>query len=159
MAKRQIVTIENEVLREKSKNVTVFDEKLHTLMDDMIETMHAVNGVGLAAPQVGMLKRVVVICTDGEEVIELVNPVIVKMAGSHVELEGCLSIPNKSGHVSRPKKVVVEAQDRHGNLFQLTAKDYLTCAAICHEVDHLDGVLFIDKVIENYNSKKSEHKS
>ena len=157
MAKRQIATLGEEVLREKAKTVTVFDEKLGTLVDDMIETMFDARGVGLAAPQVGILKRVAVVCTDdGETVYELINPVIIKQSGSQTEAEGCLSIPGQSGYVERPKKLAVQAQDRFGNLQNFKITDALTCVAFCHELDHLDGVLYIDKIIADYKPKNEE---
>lgn len=146
MAIRNIVKEGESVLREKAREVTSFDEKLATLLDDMTETMFSASGVGLAAPQVGILRRVCVVCTDGENVYELVNPVIVKEKGSQVGPEGCLSVPDRQGIVERPKKVIVDAFDRNGQKFRYEAEGF-TARAFCHEIDHLDGVLYIDKMI------------
>ncbi|SHF20198.1 peptide deformylase [Caldanaerobius fijiensis DSM 17918] len=145
MAIRNIRIYDDEILRKKAKKVDQFDDRLKQLLDDMAETMYQANGVGLAAPQVGILKRAVVI-DIGEGIVELINPVIVEQEGEQVDVEGCLSIPNVLGEVKRPKKVKVEAQDRAGNRIELTGED-LMARAICHELDHLEGVLFIDKVI------------
>lgn len=145
MAIRNIRKYDDEILRKKAKKVDQFDDRLKQLLDDMAETMYQANGVGLAAPQVGILKRAVVI-DIGEGIVELINPVIVEQEGEQVDVEGCLSIPNVLGEVKRPKKVKVEAQDRAGNKIELTGED-LMARAICHELDHLEGVLFIDKVI------------
>jgi len=116
----------------------------------MIETMFFADGVGLAAPQVGILKRVAVVCTDEDhsQIYELINPVILKQSGSQNYVEGCLSVPNKNGNVLRPTKLTVTAQDRFGNPFTLKITDKLTAVAFCHELDHLDGILFIDKLVE-----------
>ena len=146
MATRNIVTLPNPILREKCRVVDKFDENLAQLLDDMTETMFKANGVGLAAPQVGILKRVAVVCVDGETVYELVNPVIVKQSGTQVGAEGCLSVPGRQGEVARPQKITVEAQDRFGNkkLYKLSG---FIAVAFCHEIDHLDGTIYIDKVI------------
>lgn len=146
MAKREIVQIGDDVLRKKSREVTVFDEKLATLIDDMRETLEKENGVGLAGPQVGVLKRVVVLF-DEDRFIELVNPEIIKTSGEQQNIEGCLSIPGKYGITSRPKKVTVKGFDRYGNEVKYTGKDILA-RGFCHEIDHLNGVLFIDNVVE-----------
>jgi len=143
MAIRKIRKLGDEVLRKKSKKVTIFDEKLKQLLEDMAETMRWANGVGLAAPQVGILKRVVVIDV-GEGLIELVNPEIVAKEGEVLDIEGCLSIPGVTGEVARPKKVKVRAQNREGEFFEIEGEDLLA-RALCHEIDHLDGILFIDK--------------
>lgn len=145
MAIRNIVKLGEPLLREHCREVTVFDERLGVLIDDMVETMFAAKGVGLAAPQVGILKRVCVVCVDGEKVYELVNPVIVKSAGEQVGPEGCLSVPGRQGYVRRPKRLTVEAQDRFGKKVKFVV-DKFTAVAFCHEMDHLDGVLFIDKL-------------
>lgn len=142
MAKRKIVTIGDDILRKKCRVIESFDDKLAMLLDDMAQTMYEENGVGLAAPQVGMLKRVVVIDTDGV-LYELVNPVIVKESGSQTGPEGCLSLPGRQGIVTRPMEVTVEAYDRNGKKFRLKGKELLA-RAICHELDHLDGVLYVD---------------
>lgn len=144
MAKRNIVQLGDPILRKKCRVVTEFDEKLHVLLDDMAETLKDV-GVGLAGPQVGILKRVVVIF-DEDRTIELVNPVIIKTSGEQQNIEGCLSIPGKYGITKRPRKVTVKAQDRNGNEFKISGVDLLA-RAFCHEIDHLDGVLFIDNAV------------
>lgn len=150
MAIREIRKTEDEVLRKVCKPVTKFDEKLWILLDDMYDTMQKNDGVGLAAPQVGILKRAVVI-DIGEGRIELMNPKIIKASGSQNGAEGCLSFPGVYGEVERPNHVTVEAQDRHGNTFRLSGKELLA-RAFCHEIDHLDGKVFLEKVtkfIEN----------
>lgn len=147
MAIRNIVTIGNDVLREKCREVTTFDARLSVLIDDMIDTMFKANGVGLAAPQVGILKRVAVVSIDGEKIYELVNPVITSVAGRQIGEEGCLSVPKKFGLVERPNKITVEYQDRNGVKKSIKVTGFLA-RAFCHEIDHLDGVLYIDKVIK-----------
>ena len=144
MALRKIITIENDILRKVSKPVTRFDESLWDLLDDMKETLIKSTGVGLAAPQVAVLKRVFVLMVN-ESYIEVVNPKIVKVSGSQSGPEGCLSIPGKQCSVTRPNKVTVDFFDRYGNPMSLTAVDFMA-RAICHENDHLDGVLYIDHV-------------
>jgi peptide deformylase len=150
MAIRNIRKYGDDILRKKAKNVRVFNNSLTELLADMAETMKAANGVGLAAPQVGILKRAVVIDV-GEGLIELVNPRIVHQEGEAVEVEGCLSIPGVLGEVARPQKVKVKAMDREGNPIEIEGEGLLA-RALCHEIDHLDGVLFIDKVIKFVNS-------
>lgn len=144
MAIREVRQKDDEILSKKCKDVTVFDKKLAILLDDMYETMEKNNGVGLAAPQVGILKRAVVIDV-GEGRIELINPVIIKTSGKQNGSEGCLSVPGVYGEVERPQKVKVKAQDRNGNFFELKGEDLLA-RAICHETDHLDGILFLEHV-------------
>ena len=144
MAIREIRTEGDEILYKKGKEVKNFDEKLCILLDDMYETMKKNEGVGLAAPQVGILKRAVVIDT-GEGKIELINPEIVEESGEQTGSEGCLSVPGVYGEVTRPNKVTVKARDREGKLFKLTGEELLA-RAICHEVEHLDGKLFLDRV-------------
>lgn len=147
MAIRQIRTEEDEILKKQSKLVDTFDEKLQMLIDDMIETMHNYNGVGLAAVQVGVLKQVIVIDIEDENgIIVLINPQIKKEKGEQEVEEGCLSFPNKYGKIIRPAEVVVEALDRNGKQFKLKAKNLLA-QAISHEVDHLKGIVFVDKVL------------
>ena len=146
MATRKIVTLPNPILREKCRVVDKFDQNLATLIDDMIETMFKANGVGLAAPQVGILKRVAVVCVDGEKIYELVNPVIVKESGKQIGPEGCLSVPGRQGEVARPEKITVEAQDRNGNKKVYKLSGFIA-VAFCHEIDHLNGTIYIDKVI------------
>jgi len=156
MAIRIIREEGDEVLRNKSKEVDVIDDKIKTLLSDMAETMYAANGVGLAAPQVGILKRVVVIDV-GEGLMELRNPVIVKQEGEQTEVEGCLSIPGVAGEVKRPAKVLVEALNRDEEKIKVEGQGLLA-VALCHEIDHLDGILFIDKVIRfiDRNEKDNE---
>lgn len=146
MALREIVKYGDDILRKKCRPVTAFDEKLWTLLEDMKETLAEAQGAGLAAPQVGMLRRICIIdVRDGKGVYELINPEIVSVEGTQCGNEGCLSLPGEWQEVERPAKVTVKAQDRNGNEFTLTGEGLLA-RAICHETDHLDGVLFIDKV-------------
>lgn len=145
MALRQIRVVEDSILRKEARPVTRFDERLQTLIDDMIETMYHANGVGLAAPQIGILKRLTVIDV-GEGVHVFINPEILETDGEQIGIEGCLSIPGKSGQVKRPNHVKVKALDRQGNSFVLEA-EALFARAICHEVDHLNGRLFTDIAI------------
>ena len=151
MADRKVVMMGDELLRKKSKPVRVFDEYLWDLLDDMKETMHHKNGAGLAAVQVGILKRVVVVEANNM-FIELVNPVIVKERGEDIEEEGCLSVGTMTGRVKRPMEVTVVAQDRYGYNFTLTGEKFLA-RVLCHEIDHLDGVLFVDKMIKETKAK------
>ena len=148
MAKREILRFGAKRLREHSEEVTVFDEELWELLDDMHETMTAADGIGLAAPQVGVAKRVVVIDL-GEETgkIELINPIITAMRGKQLEPEGCLSYPKKRGVVKRPARIKAKAFDRYGKLMVYKAGGLLA-RAFCHEIDHLNGILYKDKVIE-----------
>lgn len=146
MAIRNIRKIGDEVLTKKCREVTVVDDKICQLLDDMIETMNAANGVGLAAPQVGILKRIVVIDV-GDGAIELINPEITAMGGQQEVIEGCLSVPGRYGRVIRPEKVSVQAMDRNGEYFEIMGEGLLA-QALCHELDHLDGTLYVDKVIE-----------
>lgn len=146
MAMREILKFGEDVLRKKCRPVTNFDERLGELLDDLTETLLASDGVGLAAPQVGILRRVAVVnVRDKRGTIELVNPEIVTEEGSQVGNEGCLSAPNEWCEVERPNKVTVKAFDRHGKEFTITGKE-LCARAFCHEIDHLDGILFIDRV-------------
>lgn len=145
MAIREIREKGDEILYKKCKAVVKFDEKLHILLDDMYETMQSRDGVGLAAPQVGILKRAVVIDV-GDGKIELINPEIVEESGEQTGSEGCLSVPGVFGEVTRPNVVTVKAQDRDGKWFKITGKELLA-RAFCHEIEHLDGKLFLDRVI------------
>ena len=145
MAIRNVVKEPDEVLRKTARPVEKFDEKLSQLIDDMFETMYEKDGVGLAAPQIGILRRICVI-DIGEGPIELVNPEIIKQSGKQNETEGCLSCPGKWGVTERPKKVKVRAFNRKGVQYEITGTDLLA-RALCHEIDHLDGVLFLDRVI------------
>ncbi len=142
MAIRNIVKDGDPILKKKCRPVEKFDQKLAILLDDMAETMHQANGVGLAAPQVGMLRRVVVIDV-GEGVIELVNPKIVVYSGEQEGVEGCLSFPGEWGLAKRPNYVKVRAQDRNGDEFEIDGEELLA-RAFCHEIDHLNGVVFKD---------------
>ncbi len=143
MAIRNIVQVGDEVLRQKCFPVEVFDEKLHALLEDMKETVKKEEGAGLAAPQVGVLKRVVVVDVE-EGYFEFINPVIVQQKGEQSGWEGCLSVRGKSGIVSRPMKLTLVYQDRFGEKYVLKAKGFFA-RAICHELDHLEGILYIDK--------------
>ncbi len=144
MALREIVQIGEPVLRKKSKKVEQIDNKIIQLLDDMADTMYEANGVGLAAPQVGILKRVVVI-DIGDGLIELINPEIIETSGEQIDDEGCLSVVGESGAVKRPYYVKVRAFDRQGRLFEIEGEELLA-RAFCHEIDHLDGILFVDKI-------------
>ena len=146
MALRKIRKKGDDILYKKSKEVKVFDTKLAELLDDMYDTMKDADGVGLAAPQVGILKRCLVI-DIGEGRIELVNPVIAESEGEQVGQEGCLSVPEVWGDVKRPKKVKVSALDRNGKPIIQEGEDLLA-VALCHEIDHLNGELFDDKIIK-----------
>lgn len=145
MAIREIREKDDDILYKKCKTVVKFDEKLHILLDDMYETMQSHDGVGLAAPQVGILKRAVVI-DIGNGKIELINPEIIEESGEQTGSEGCLSVPGVYGEVTRPNVVTVKAQDRDGKWFKITGKELLA-RAFCHEIEHLDGKLFLDRVI------------
>ena len=145
MAIRTIRKDGDEVLRKVSRTVEVIDDRILTLLDDMRETMKKAEGVGLAAPQVGILRRVVVIDV-GEGLIELINPVIVYESGEQLGEEGCLSVPGIRGQVKRPAKVIVRAMNRKGETIEMTGTELLAIA-FCHEIDHLNGILFIDKAI------------
>ncbi len=144
MALRKIVQIGDEVLTKKAKKVEKIDEKIIELLDDMAETMYHSEGVGLAAPQIGILKRVVVI-DIGDGLLELINPEIVSVEGEQIGDEGCLSVVGKMGVVKRPYKVTVRALNREGKCFEITGEEFLA-RAFCHEIDHLEGVLYVEKV-------------
>lgn len=150
MALRNIVTKEDSVLHKVCREQVKFDERLHQLLDDMAETLEKANGVGLAAPQVGILRRVVLVLEtnvpddEDEQILELINPEIIESSGEQVGTEGCLSVPGEYGIVHRPSNVVVRAQDRYGRWFKYEGHG-LTARCICHELDHLDGHLFTEK--------------
>ncbi len=146
MALRNIVIEGDPVLRKKCRPVTEFNERLHMLLDDMNETLIYANGAGLAAPQVGILKRVAIVSVD-DDFYELINPEIIKTEGEEVSVEGCLSIPELRGTVNRPFKVTVRAFDRYGKEYTVRGEGLLA-RAFCHEIDHLDGILYTDKVID-----------
>ena len=144
MAVRNIVKMGDPMLNKVSRPVEKFDQKLHTLLDDMAETMRMAEGCGLAAVQVGILRRVCIV-DAGDGLVELINPKIVGQSGRQEECEGCLSCPNTWGVTSRPMSVIVEAYDRNGNKFRIKGED-LKARAFCHEIDHLDGVVYVDHV-------------
>lgn len=154
MALREIRKFDDPILRKVCRPVERFDARLGELLDDMADTMREANGVGLAAPQVGILRRVVVIDV-GEGLIELVNPRIIRTAGSETISEGCLSFPGEWGMVERPTKVKIEAQDREGNTFTMVGEDLLA-RAFCHELDHLDGRVFKDIAIRMLDGDEDE---
>ena len=147
MAIRKLRYEGDEILNKKSREVEQIDDRMQELIDDMIETMHKYNGVGLAAVQVGILKRLLVIdLFDDTGVIVMINPIIIKEKGEQEVDEGCLSFPNKFAKVIRPKEVVAEYTNREGKRMKIKAKDLLA-QAICHEVDHLNGEVFVDKIV------------
>ncbi|KUO65784.1 MAG: peptide deformylase [Gracilibacter sp. BRH_c7a] len=152
MAVYRIINIGEDILREKAKEVKSVTPNIHKLLDNMAETMYDAEGVGLAAPQIGVPKRVVVIDV-GDGLVELINPVILTKEGDETDQEGCLSIPNVVGEVKRAKKVVVQALDRDGVLMEYEAEG-LIARAFQHEIDHLDGILFVD-VAEKISEKKN----
>ena len=156
MALRKILTDKEPALHKSCRPVTDFDKKLHTLLDDMRETLIESGGVGLAAPQVGILRRVVLVDT-GDEILELINPELVETSGEQEGPEGCLSVPGKYGLVKRPYYATVRAQDRNGNWYEAEGEE-LIARCFCHELDHLDGILYTqmmerfltDKELEEY---------
>jgi len=152
MAIREIRKKGDEVLRKECKPVEAVNKKIHQLLDDMLETMYDANGVGLAAPQVGVLKRICVI-DAGEGPIELINPEKLEECGESIQAEGCLSIPGIYGEVKRPERVVVKALNRKGEPFTVEGTGLLA-VALCHEMDHLDGILFEDRVIRYVEPNK-----
>ncbi|MBQ4049878.1 MAG: peptide deformylase [Clostridia bacterium] len=145
MALRNIIVEGDDLLRERSREVTVFDDRLSLLIDDMVETMFDADGVGLAAPQISILKRVCVVCTDGQKIYELINPEVLESSGEQEGYEGCLSVPGARGLVKRPTYLKVKSKDRKGNDVIFEVRDF-EAVAFCHEMDHLDGILFIDKM-------------
>lgn len=145
MATRNIVVQGDEILTKVCRPVTNFDQRLHELLDDLKETLIQANGAGLAAPQVGVLRRVTVVLNDDDEIIELVNPEIICTEGEQTGPEGCLSVPGKFGMVTRPAFVRVRAQDRNGNWFETEGSD-LTARCFCHELEHLDGHLYTEHI-------------
>ena len=155
MALRNIVTVGDPVLTKKCRPVVRFDDRLAELIEDMKETMQHANGVGLAAPQVGVLRRIVVV-DAGDEIVELVNPEIVsKSEEEQTGVEGCLSLPGEYGIVTRPMYVTVRAQDRHGDWYEYDGEE-LVARCFCHEIDHLDGVLFTDRATHMYTDEEME---
>lgn len=147
MGLRKIMTVKDPCLHKVCRPVEKFDGKLHKLLDDMKETLAEANGVGLAAPQVGILRRVVVVDT-GEEMLELVNPELLETSGEQVGSEGCLSVPGKYGIVKRPNYAKVRAYDRDGNEFEVEGEE-LMARCFCHELDHLDGIVYTE-IMERY---------
>lgn len=140
MGIRKILTDKDPALHKVCKSVEVFDRKLHKLLDDMAETLEKANGVGLAAPQVGILRRVVIVDT-GEEILELVNPTLVETSGEQCGPEGCLSVPGRYGLVTRPYRAKVRAQDRFGEWYEVEGEEIIA-RCFCHELDHLDGIVY-----------------
>ena len=157
MAIRNIRTLGEDVLRAKAKEVTEVTPRIRELIDDMFETMYDANGVGLAAPQVGIRKRIVVVDVTGEDPVALINPVILKSDGEQTGYEGCLSVPGKTGIVTRANHVIVEAYNENMEKFTIEAEE-LMARALQHEIDHLDGVVYVDLVKEGelYNNEDLE---
>lgn len=145
MAIRNIVKIGDEILHKVCRTQLSFDEKLATILDDMKETMYAAEGVGLAAPQIGILRRYCIVDV-GDGLVELINPVIIEESGVQTEVEGCLSLPGESGVTKRPMQVTVRAQDRFGNTFTVSGEG-LKARAFCHEIDHLNGIIYKERLI------------
>lgn len=150
MAKLNIVKMGDDTLRRVCRPVEQITPRILTLLDDMLETMHEADGCGLAAPQVGILRRIAIVEVEEGKPIELINPKIIAFAGEQEEQEGCLSIPGKWGITKRPRHVTVRAMNRHGEWFEVSGSDLLA-RALCHEIDHLDGKLFVDKVVRYLN--------
>jgi peptide deformylase len=155
MALRNIRVIGEDILSKRSKEVTEMTPRIKELIEDMFDTLHDAQGVGLAAPQVGILKRIVVLDIDGTDPMILINPRIIESSGEQRDKEACLSVPGKSGYVKRPTNVKVEAQDLLMNPITIEAQDLLA-RAICHEVDHLDGLLYVSKVDGELMDNSSE---
>jgi peptide deformylase len=155
MALRKILIQGDPALNKVCHPVEKFDEKLHYLLDDMKETLLDANGVGLAAPQIGILRRVVVVVDADDQMLELVNPVIIHTEGEQIGLEGCLSVPGKYGVVTRPYKVAVRAQDRNGNTFEVEGEE-IVARCFCHELEHLDGHLYVEHTDRLYTPEELE---
>ena len=155
MALLNILKKDDPALRKKSREVEQVTPRIITLLDDMIETLHDANGAGLAAPQVGVLRRVCIVETPDTGLVEFINPVIIERVGEQEELEGCLSIPGEWGYTRRPQKVTVEAIDRRGEKFTVTGEG-LAARAFCHELDHLDGVLYTDNAVRMLTPEEIE---
>ena len=156
---RKILKLGDETLRKTCKPMQKFDLRLWLLLRDMADTMYKADGVGLAAPQVGILRRVVVIDVgDDHGLIELVNPEIIAVEGEQAGPEACLSVPGRQGYVVRPNKVTVRAQDRKGKPFELTGEELLA-RALCHEIDHLDGVMYVDKMDHEIFEEETKEES
>ena len=155
MALRKILTEGDPTLYKKSRPVERFDERLHILLDDMKETLADANGAGLPAPQVGILRRVVVVVAADDQMVELVNPELIHTEGEQTGLEGCLSVPGKYGLVTRPYKARVRAQDRNGKVFELDGEE-IVARCFCHELEHLDGHLFVEHTDRLYTVEELE---
>lgn len=155
MALRKILIEGDPTLYKKSRPVERFDERLHILLDDMKETLADANGAGLAAPQVGILRRVVVVVDADDQMVELVNPELIHTEGEQTGLEGCLSVPGKYGLVTRPYKARVRAQDRNGKVFELDGEE-IVARCFCHELEHLDGHLFVEHTDRLYTVEELE---
>lgn len=152
MAIREILTDKDPVLHKKCHPVTQFDEKLCSLIDDMRDTLANANGAGLAAPQIGILRRVVVVVDANDEMLELINPELIEQDGEQEGLEGCLSVPGMWGYVKRPMHAKVKAQDRRGNWFEAEGEE-IVARCFCHELEHLDGHVFTEHVDKLYTSE------
>ena len=155
MALRKILKQGDSALEKVCRPVEKFDRKLHWLLDDLRETLEEADGVGLAAPQVGILRRAVIVVDDQEQMIELVNPVIIRQEGEQDGWEGCLSVPGMYGKVRRPRSVTVRAQDRNGNFFEVSGED-MVARCFCHELEHLDGHLFVEHTDKLYTVEELE---
>lgn len=153
MALRKILTQGDSTLEKKCRAVEKFDQRLHTLLDDMRETLEESGGVGLAAPQVGILRRVVIVLDENEAMLELVNPKIIRQKGEQDGFEGCLSVPGMYGKVLRPSFVTVQAQDRNGNSFEVSGEE-MVARCFCHELEHLDGHLFVEHTDRLYTAEE-----
>ena len=152
MAKLNIVKMGDDTLRKVCRPVDTVTPRIVTLLDDMIETMRAADGCGLAGPQVGILRRIAVVEVEPGTVYELINPKIIAYAGEQQEQEGCLSIPGRWGITKRPKHVTVRAMNRKGEIYEVSGSDLLA-RAFCHEIDHLDGKLFVDNLVEELEAE------
>ncbi len=155
MAKLNIVKYGDEILRKKCREVEEITPRILTLLDDMVETMHAADGCGLAAPQVGILRRIVVVEVNEGEIYELINPKIIAYSGEQYEMEGCLSLPGEAVTTKRPMYVTVRALNRKGETVDVTGEGLLA-RAFCHELDHLDGKLMIDRAVPTPKSKSNK---
>lgn len=152
MAVYQVVTIGDEILRAKAKEVTKFDDRIYKLLNNMMETLIQEDGVGLAAPQIGVSKRVIIAYQEeNDKVIELINPEIISSSGEVIDNEGCLSVPGRIGKVNRAKDIVVKGQNADGEPIQINASG-MFARIIQHEIDHLNGILFVDKLEKEENS-------
>lgn len=153
MAIRKILTDEDPALHKKCHPITAFDDKLGTLLDDLKETLADANGAGLAAPQVGILRRTAIVVDENGEMLEIVNPEIISTEGEQKDLEGCLSVPGRYGFVTRPMKVKVRAQDRHGEWFEREGEE-IVARCFCHEIEHLDGHVFTERAERLYTNEE-----